>query len=131
MSAPLNQETVNDTAKLIMHRLVARKLVRDPSVLDRAREQLAKMAERYPEQPWASEWSDILRRPVAQIARLLTSRAANAKRLRLSSPFTVGGPIDFKDEAARRRIWRAARRVATRGLAAAAAIDQPRTVVIA
>jgi len=39
-------------------------------------------------------------------------------RLRLSSPFTLGGPVDFKDEAMRRRIWRAARRVAIRAAAA-------------
>jgi hypothetical protein len=131
MSEPLNQETVNDTAKLIMHRLVARELLRDPSVLDRARNQLAKMAERYPEQPWVDEWSDILRRPVAQIATFLMSRDEHATRLRLSSPFTVGGPIDFKDEAIRRRIWRAARRVAIRSMAAAVEADHLRTAVIA
>ncbi len=36
MYAPLNQEMVNDTAKLIMHRLIARLLVRDPLLIDRA-----------------------------------------------------------------------------------------------
>ena len=52
-------------------------------------------------------------------------------RLRLSSPFTLGGPVDFKDEATRRRIWRAARRVAIRGAAAAAEFDRPRTAALA
>jgi len=118
MNAPLNQEVVNDTAKLIMHRLVARELARDPSVLDRAKDQLTRMAERYPEQPWVGEWAEILRGPSAQIAAVLTSRDERAVRLRLSSPFTLGGPVDFKDEAMRRRIWRAARRVAIRAAAA-------------
>ena len=44
MNAPLNQEIVNDTAKLIMHRLVARELARDPAVLNRAKDQLTRMA---------------------------------------------------------------------------------------
>ena len=111
---------MNDTAKLIMHRLAARALLRDPSVLDRVKGQLARMAERYPEQPWIAEWAEILRRPIAQIAAFPTSREERAARLLLSSPFTLGGPVDFKDEATRRRIWRAARRVAIRRAAAAA-----------
>ncbi|HLH93101.1 MAG TPA: hypothetical protein VKX28_32150 [Xanthobacteraceae bacterium] len=130
MNAPLNQEIVNDTAKLIMHRLVARELARDPSVLDRAHVQLTRMAERYPEQPWVGEWAEILRRPIAQIAAFLISRDERAVRLRLSSPFTLGGPIDFKDEATRRRIWRAARRVAIRG-AAATGVKRLRTAAVA
>ena len=31
MRPPLNREDINDTAKLIMHRLIARSLARDPS----------------------------------------------------------------------------------------------------
>jgi hypothetical protein len=42
MHAPLNQEIINDTAKLIMHRLIARWLVRDPSLVHRAKASLAK-----------------------------------------------------------------------------------------
>jgi hypothetical protein len=37
MHPSVNQETVNDTAKLIMHRLIARLLSRDPLLIDRAR----------------------------------------------------------------------------------------------
>jgi hypothetical protein len=120
MTAPLNQEMVNDAAKLIMHRLVVRELVRDSSVLDRAKNQLARMAERYPEQPWVGEWAEILRWPIVRIAAFLASRDERAVRLRLSSPFTVGGPVDFKNEATRRRIWRAAKRIAYRRQPAAA-----------
>lgn len=35
MAVELNQEVVNDAAKLMMHRLVARALARDPSLVDR------------------------------------------------------------------------------------------------
>jgi hypothetical protein len=48
MNAPLNQEVVNDTAKLIMHRLIARSLGRDPLLIDRAKLSLAKMSARFP-----------------------------------------------------------------------------------
>ncbi|MEI8152321.1 MAG: hypothetical protein WCG92_12060 [Hyphomicrobiales bacterium] len=32
-----NQEVVNDTTKLIMHRLIARRIGRDPSIVQRAK----------------------------------------------------------------------------------------------
>jgi hypothetical protein len=38
-------------------------------------------------------------------------------RLRLSSPFVLADGIDFEDEALRRRIWRAAKRIALRSTA--------------
>jgi hypothetical protein len=47
MHAPLNQETVNDTAKLIMHRLIARLLARDPLLVDRAKVSLRKISDRF------------------------------------------------------------------------------------
>ena len=43
-ASSLNQEIVNDTAKLMMHRLIARLLVRDPLLLDRARVSLDQMS---------------------------------------------------------------------------------------
>jgi len=36
MNVAVNQEMVNDAAKLMMHRLVSRKVARDPSVVERA-----------------------------------------------------------------------------------------------
>ena len=49
MSRPPNRETVNDTAKLIMHRLIARELARDSTLVERARVQLGKLAVRFPD----------------------------------------------------------------------------------
>jgi hypothetical protein len=118
MNVSLNQETVNDTAKLIMHRLIARQLVRDPSLVIRARQSLAKMAIRFPDRPFVREWEVILRRAPKEIAKLLTDRGDEARRLRLSSPFVIAEGIDFTDEALRRRIWRAAKRIASSGEAA-------------
>jgi hypothetical protein len=37
-------------------------------------------------------------------------------RLRLSSPFVLAQGINFEDEALRRRIWRAAKRITLRSM---------------
>ena len=52
MNEQINKERVNDTAKLIMHRLIARELGRDLSLLDRARISQAKIAERFADRPF-------------------------------------------------------------------------------
>lgn len=128
MSATLNRETVNDTAKLIMHRLVARMLVRDPSLVARARAALEKTASRFPDRSFVAEWDAILRRPVKEIVAVLVGRGQEARRLRLSSPFVLAEGIDFRDEALRRRIGQAAKRLAAR--TAPAAISGTRRTVV-
>jgi phosphoglycolate phosphatase len=115
MTPELNQETINDTAKLIMHRLVARMLARDHSLIARAKVSLAKQADRFPNRTFIQEWEQLLALPVDDIRRLLTSRNEEMTRLRLSSPFKLAEGVDFTDTAFRRRIWRAARRIAVRG----------------
>jgi hypothetical protein len=119
MSTTLNRETINDTAKLIMHRLIARELVRSPSLVARARTSLEKMAVRFPDRPFVQEWDTVLRRPIDEIVAVLRGRGEDARRLRLSSPFVLAEGIDFKDEALRRRIGQVAKRLAARGSAIA------------
>jgi hypothetical protein len=114
MSTLPNRETVNDTAKLIMHRLIARELARDPTLVERARVRLEKMAVRFPDRSFVRDWEAVLQRPVSEIAAVLTGRNQEARRLRLSSPFILADGIDFKDEALRRRIGQAAKRIAAR-----------------
>jgi hypothetical protein len=115
MSATLNRETVNDTVK----RLIARTLARDPSLVGRARATLDKMADRFPDQTFVAEWDAVLRRPVDEIVAVLVDRGQVARRLRLSSPFVLAEGIDFTQEALRRRIGQAAKRLAMRGGAVA------------
>jgi hypothetical protein len=114
MSTELNRETINDTAKLIMHRLIARQLVRNPSLVERAKAQLEKMALRFPDRSFVRDWESVLQRPVNEIAAILIGRDQEAKRLRLSSPFVLADGVDFKNEALRRRIGRSAKRIAAR-----------------
>jgi hypothetical protein len=114
MLVPLNQEIVNDTAKLIMHRLIARLLVRNPSLIDRARVSLTEMSARFPERSFVEDWDRLLRLPTHELRALLTSRNQEMKRLRLSSPFATAEGVDFADQTLRRRIRRAAKRIAAR-----------------
>jgi hypothetical protein len=117
MSGQINRERVNDTAKLMMHRLIARMIGRDPTLVERARISLGRSAEHFRDHSFVREWSDVLDLPVPRVRELLTSRGETMTRLRLSSPFVVTDGIDFEDEALRRRIWRAAKRIAVRSTA--------------
>jgi hypothetical protein len=114
MTHPLNQETVNDTMKLLMHRLIARALARDPALVERARHSLASTARRFPERTFVAEWESLLRLPACTLRNLLISRDQHMRRLRLSSPFVIAQGVDFTDQALRHRIIRAAKRIATR-----------------
>jgi hypothetical protein len=114
MHSFLNLESVNDTVKLIMHRLVARRLHRDPSIVDQARASLARLKDRFSDRSFVAEWEDLLRRPYAEVRALLTSRSEEMRRLRLSSPFVTAEGVDFTDHSLRRRIRRTAKRIAAR-----------------
>ena len=109
-----NQEVINDTAKLIMHRLIARSLAQDSTLISRARVALAGMARSFPNRTFIREWDDILGLPPNQVVALLTSHDPEMRRLRLSSPFVTAEGVDFTGEDLRRRIRRAAKRIATR-----------------
>jgi hypothetical protein len=114
MGLQVNQETVNDTAKLMIHRLVARALAHDPSLVERAKTLAARNAERYPARDFVRQWDSLLKLPLAQIRSRLTSRDPEMYQLRLSSPFALVEELGLADENLRRRIGRAARRVAER-----------------
>jgi hypothetical protein len=112
MSVELNQEYVNDTAKLMMHRLIARAIGRDPSLVEKAKVSLERSSQHFEGYLFVCEWSELLEQPLSEIRRLLTSRSERMTRLRLSSPFILAEGINFGNTALRRRIWRAAKRVA-------------------
>jgi len=113
MSNQFNTEHVNDTAKLMIHRLIAREIGRDPSLIERAKDTYARNSQHLGHS-FVQDWNDILDRPANEVRHLLTSRDENMMRLRLSSPFVLTDGIDFTDVNLRRRIWRAARHVAYR-----------------
>jgi len=115
MDARVNQEAVNDAAKLMMHRLIARKIGRDPSLVEQAKISQAKIAKRFADRPFVREWDELLTLPAAELRAKLVSRDSDMVRLRISSPFVLAEGVDFTDYHLRLRIRRAARRVAERG----------------
>jgi hypothetical protein len=120
MTIRVNQERVNDIAKLMIHRLIARAIGRDPSLIERAKLSLDhSSSQRYEGYSFVNEWNDLLRLPPSKLRRLVTSRDEEMTRLRLSSPFVIADGIDVSDVALRRRIWQAARRLAARSAALA------------
>ena len=116
MNVAVNQEMVNDAAKLMMHRLVSRSVGRDPSLIERTKAVHAKTAQRYTGRPFVHEWDELLKLPCAELRARLISRDSEMVRLRLSSPFFLAAGIDFSDYDFRRRIRRAAKRIVERGL---------------
>jgi hypothetical protein len=116
MTIQVNQEQVNDTAKLMIHRLIARAIGRDPSVIERAKVSLDRSSLQRGGYSFIREWSDLLDLPPSTVRRRLTGRDEEMTRLRLSSPFVVADGIDFSDVGLRRRIWRAARRLAVKSV---------------
>ncbi|MDP6774021.1 MAG: hypothetical protein QGI63_07100 [Rhodospirillales bacterium] len=104
----VNAERVNDRAKLMIHRMVARRMASDPGLVDRARAVLSRA--RTAGQPYEhiAEWEDLLAREPAELRRIICARSDNMDRLRASSPFAPVAGVEDPD--LRRRIWRMARR---------------------
>jgi hypothetical protein len=78
-----------DMRSLAMHTLIARKIARNPELLNVARDNLIRWRKRWGRQmpDWHTEWQAILQRPWREIAALITDSGALATRLRQSSPF--------------------------------------------
>ncbi|SOD93898.1 hypothetical protein [Caenispirillum bisanense] len=99
-----NAEAVNDRAKLLMHRLVARRLRDEPGLAARALEFVRATDGLAAD----AEWRALLSMDPATVRRKITERSADMTRLRISSPF--GRVAGLGDPELRRRIWRKARR---------------------
>jgi hypothetical protein len=78
-----------DERSLALHRLVAEKVLADPTLLDKARANVRRWQESRDSQCLAfAEWEQILSGPVDEVAKFLVERSERATRLRQSSPFT-------------------------------------------
>ena len=104
---PVNAERVNDRAKLMIHRLVARRIASDPELVDRAREALLRLRATGEPYEHISEWEDLLARQPTDLRRTICARSDKMDRLRASSPFAQVAGVEDPD--LRRRIWRKAR----------------------
>ena len=74
---------------LAMHALIARKIERDPSLLDIARRNVERWQARWKEAPpaWLEEWHELLNQSWQTVAAFIMETGERATRLRQSSPF--------------------------------------------
>jgi hypothetical protein len=115
-SEAVNAGVVGDIAKLLMHRLIVRRLRRDPAIIERAKAAHARQAEQFAEWRFVREWEKLLALPPADFVTQLISR--DREMVRNSSPFYLVEDVRTSDYDTRIRISRAARRIVRRGIAA-------------
>ena len=111
MSKP-NAEMVNDRVKLLFHRIAARRLRDDPTLLERARAHLKEIRAQREERSYMDEWEELLSLDLASLRRVIVLRDERMTRLRISSPFPV--LLGITDPDLRRRLWRNARHAVSR-----------------
>lgn len=105
ISQTINTEMVNDRAKLLMHRLIARRISQQPELIEASKRNLTTSPLSLSSN---QEWREILDLEPAEVRRTITSRTKKMERLRLSSPFsTVAG---LQDPTIRKRIWKLAKK---------------------
>lgn len=75
-----------EARSLAMHAVIARKIERDPALLDIARNNIERWSAQR-NSAWLDEWREILKQPWPSIAALIAEPSENAARLRQSSPF--------------------------------------------
>jgi hypothetical protein len=117
-SEAVNAGVVGDVAKLLMHRMIVRKLRRDPTIIERAKAVHARQAEQFADWPFVREWDELLALPLPDLIPQLISRDREMVRLRNSSPFYLVEEVRITDYDIRIRISRAARRIVERAVAA-------------
>jgi len=87
VTAEVNQGVVVDTAKLIIHRLIARQIRREPALVEKAKIAHARQADQFSGWPFVRERDELLSLQPHQLTSKLISRDREMVRLRNSSPF--------------------------------------------
>jgi Protein of unknown function (DUF3018) len=95
-----------EARSLAMHAVIARKIERNPALLEIPKSNIERWSARWPEgaPAWLDEWRKLLKQPWPRIAALITELSERAARLRQSSPFA--GVLSNQE---RRRIYEAFR----------------------
>jgi hypothetical protein len=109
-----NTEAINDRAKLIYARHVARALRQNPALMDKAKEVVARWLEKNPTTPYALEWRSILNQGVDRVCAVLRGRSEEDRRIRLNSPFFSLPELSITNVETRRKLWRRAKLILAR-----------------
>jgi hypothetical protein len=96
---------VAEDVSVELHRAVAERLLKEPALVDRARQRVTDwLRDGSVATPYAEAWQAILAEPVEAVARFLTDPGERARQLRQTSPFA-----GFLEPRTRWSIWRRAR----------------------
>ncbi|QFT99996.1 hypothetical protein FIU85_21930 (plasmid) [Roseovarius sp. THAF8] len=101
-----NVEMVNDRAKLLIHRIHARLIRQDASLIEGAKRRLAENPRYHPEDRAA--WARVLDQDPDDVARQIVVRSEEWRRLRSMTPLML--PEPYKDIDTRRKFWRLAKK---------------------
>ena len=106
VSAPYSSHRLLEARSLAMHAVIAAKIIRDPDLLAKPRDNIKRWSGRFGKNPprWIGQWRSILALSYREIAALMTEPSEEAARLRQSSPFA--GLLTTQE---RRRIYEAFR----------------------
>jgi hypothetical protein len=88
--AVFSSHRLHEARSLAMHAAIARKIEREPALLEKARGNLRRWRKLEAHQPtpgWLKEWSALLKKSWPEIASLMVEPSERAARLRQSSPF--------------------------------------------
>jgi hypothetical protein len=69
-----------------MHRLIARRLRRNPSLIEKAKENITRWHQ-FDEETASAEWLPLLNGPTELLLTMMRSKSERANQLRQSSPF--------------------------------------------
>lgn len=103
----MDAHRIGEERSIAMHRAIAERLQRDPSVLHRAVARVERwLREGSVAAPYAEAWAEWLRLPVAELAQRLVDPGERARAMRQASPFA--GALDPRER------WRIRREVRVR-----------------
>lgn len=106
MPPPPNAESVNDRAKLLTHRIIARQMTTDPYLIPRARQVISEWRSQGQHYSFLDNWDRLTHSRRPPLRRLITSRSEGMTRLRTSSSLGLASSLFVNDEPLRRRIRR-------------------------
>lgn len=101
----VDRHLLAEETSIRLHAEVARRLVDDPEILERARKRVRSWLETgQVAEPYARAWAAALDEPLEELCRLLVDESPSARALRQVTPFA--GALDARE---RWKIWREVR----------------------
>ncbi|RZD13863.1 MAG: hypothetical protein EVJ47_08770 [Candidatus Acidulodesulfobacterium ferriphilum] len=77
-----------DTRSLVMHRVIAEKLMQNPELLQKAKDNIKRWRMQGVEVSAFKEWENIIDSGLNNVIRIITANTEESARLRQSTPFT-------------------------------------------